>query len=283
MFCFQRIHDLACAAGDSQAKGFLIGATSGRTTLNGEGLQHQDGHSHILSSTIPNCLSYDPAFSYEIAVIIKDGIQKMFVEQKNYFYYITTMNENYEHPQMPKGAEEGIIKGMYKLLPGKKPAIRLIGSGSILNESIKAKELLKNYDIESEVWSVTSFNLLRKNGMEIERKNQLNPNKKEIKTYVEECFEDDSIPVVASTDYMRAYAEQIRPYVKADYTVLGTDGFGRSDSRKNLREFFEIDATSITRAAAYTLHKNKLLNKAQLKQIYDDLEVDPLKPNPWEV
>jgi len=172
---------------------------------------------------------------------------------------------------------------MYKLLPGKKPAIRLIGSGSILNESIKAKELLKNYDIESEVWSVTSFNLLRKNGMEIERKNQLNPNKKEIKTYVEECFEDDSIPVVASTDYMRAYAEQIRPYVKADYTVLGTDGFGRSDSRKNLREFFEIDATSITRAAAYTLHKNNLLNKAKLKQIYDDLEVDPLKPNPWEV
>jgi pyruvate dehydrogenase E1 component len=228
-------------------------------------------------------LSYDPAFSYEIAVIIKDGIQKMFVEQKNYFYYITTMNENYEHPQMPKGAEEGIIKGMYKLLPEKKPAIRLIGSGSILNESIKAKELLKNYDIESEVWSVTSFNLLRKNGMEVERKNQLNPNKKDIKTYVEECFEDDSIPVVASTDYMRAYAEQIRPYVKADYTVLGTDGFGRSDSRKNLREFFEIDATSITRAAAYTLHKNNLLNKTKLKQIYDDLEVDPLKPNPWEV
>jgi pyruvate dehydrogenase E1 component len=207
----------------------------------------------------------------------------MFVEQKNYFYYITTMNENYEHPQMPKGAEEGIIKGMYKLLPEKKPAIRLIGSGSILNESIKAKELLKNYDIESEVWSVTSFNLLRKNGMEVERKNQLNPNKKDIKTYVEECFEDDSIPVVASTDYMRTYAEQIRPYVKADYTVLGTDGFGRSDSRKNLREFFEIDATSITRAAAYTLHKNNLLNKTKLKQIYDDLEVDPLKPNPWEV
>ena len=193
------------------------------------------------------------------------------------------MNENYEHPQMPNGVEEGIIKGMYNLLPEKKPAIRLIGSGSILNESIKAKELLKNYDIESEVWSVTSFNLLRKNGMEIERKNQLNPNKKEIKTYVEECFQDDSIPVVASTDYMRAYAEQIRPYVKADYTVLGTDGFGRSDSRKNLREFFEIDAISITRAAAYTLHKNNLLNKTKLKQIYDDLEVDPLKPNPWEV
>src|SRR6056300_1411365 len=283
MFGFQRIHDLAWAAGDSQAKGFLIGATSGRTTLNGEGLQHQDGHSHILSSTIPNCLSYDPTFSYEIAVIIKDGIQKMYVEQKNYFYYITTMNENYEHPPMPEGAEEGIIKGMYKLLPAKKPVIRLLGSGSILNESIKAKELLSTYGVESEVWSVTSFNLLRKDGMEIERINQLNPTKKEQKTYVEKCFEDSSIPVVASTDYMRSYAEQIRPYVKSDYTVLGTDGFGRSDSRENLREFFEIDANSIVRAAAYTLYKSGALNKTELKTIYEDIEVDPLKPNPWEV
>ena len=283
MFGFQRIHDLAWAAGDSQAKGFLIGATSGRTTLNGEGLQHQDGHSHILSSTIPNCLSYDPTFSYEVAVIIKDGIQKMFVEQKNYFYYITTMNENYEHPPMPKGAEDGIIKGMYKLLPSKKPLIRLLGSGSILNESIKAKEILNSFGIESEVWSVTSFNLLRKDGMETERFNQLNPTKKEKKTYVEECFADCEIPVIASTDYMRAYAEQIRPYIKSDYAVLGTDGFGRSDSRKNLREFFEIDANSIARASAYTLFKNNLIDKNKLKEIYEDLEVDPLKPNPWEV
>ena len=184
---------------------------------------------------------------------------------------------------MPKGVEDGIIKGMYKLLPAKKPVIRLIGSGSILNESIKAKDILTNYGIESEVWSVTSFNLLRKDGMEVERRNQLNPNKKELKTYVEECFEDSSIPVIASTDYMRAYAEQIRPYIKADYTVLGTDGFGRSDSRASLREFFEIDANSIARAAAYTLFKNNVLDKSKLKQIYDDLEVDPLKPNPWEV
>ena len=172
---------------------------------------------------------------------------------------------------------------MYKLLPAKKPALRLLGSGSILNESIKAKELLSKYGIESEVWSVTSFNLLRKNGMETERANQLNPTKKEQKTYVEECFDDYSIPIVASTDYMRSYAEQIRPYVKSDYTVLGTDGFGRSDSRENLREFFEIDANSITRAAVYTLFKNKVIDKAQLKKVYDDLEVDPLKPNPWEV
>ena len=207
----------------------------------------------------------------------------MYVEQKNYFYYITTMNENYEHPPMPKGAEDGIIKGMYKLLPAKKPALRLLGSGSILNESIKAKELLSKYGIESEVWSVTSFNLLRKNGMETERANQLNPTKKEQKTYVEECFDDYSIPIVASTDYMRSYAEQIRPYVKSDYTVLGTDGFGRSDSRENLREFFEIDASSITRAAVYTLFKNKIIDNAQLKEVYDDIEVDPLKPNPWEV
>jgi pyruvate dehydrogenase E1 component len=216
-------------------------------------------------------------------VIIKDGIQKMYVEQKNYFYYITTMNENYEHPPIPEGAEEGIIKGMYKLLPAKNPVIRLLGSGSILNESIKAKELLSTYGVESEVWSVTSFNLLRKDGMEIERINQLNPTKKEEKTYVEECFENNPIPVVASTDYMRSYAEQIRPYVNSDYTVLGTDGFGRSDSRESLREFFEIDANSIVRAAAYTLHKNKIMDKTQLKKIYDDIEVDPLKPNPWEV
>jgi pyruvate dehydrogenase E1 component len=283
MFGFQRIHDLAWAAGDSQAKGFLIGATSGRTTLNGEGLQHQDGHSHILSSTIPNCLSYDPTFSYEVAVIIKDGIQKMYVDQKNYFYYITTTNENYEHPPMPKGSEEGIVKGMYKLIDSKTPAIRLLGSGSILNESIKAKSILDNYGIESEIWSVTSFNLLRKDGMEVERYNQLNPTKKEKQTYVEECFKNQSIPVIASTDYMRSYAEQIRPYIKDDFTVLGTDGFGRSDSRSSLREFFEIDASSIVRASAYTLFKNGTLDKKKLKEIYDDLEVDPLKPNPWEV
>jgi pyruvate dehydrogenase E1 component len=283
MFGFQRIHDLAWAAGDSQAKGFLIGATSGRTTLNGEGLQHQDGHSHILSSTIPNCLSYDPTFSYEVAVIIKDGIQKMYVEQKNYFYYITTTNENYEHPPMPKGSEEGIVKGMYKLIESKAPLIRLLGSGSILNESIKAKSILDNYGIESEIWSVTSFNLLRKDGMEVERFNQLNPTQKEKQTYVEECFRDKSIPVIASTDYMRSYAEQIRPYIKDDFTVLGTDGFGRSDSRSSLREFFEIDANSIVRASAYTLFKNKSISKDKLEQIYDDMGVDPLKPNPWEV
>ena len=282
MFGFQRIHDLAWAAGDAQAKGFLIGATSGRTTLNGEGLQHQDGHSHILSSTIPNCLSYDPAFSYEVAVIIKDGIQKMYVDQKNYFYYITTTNENYQHPQMPEGSEDGIIRGMYKLIEADKPVIRLLGSGSILRESVKARDILQKYKISAEVWSVTSFNLLRKDGMETERYNQLNPNSKEKKSYVGTCFESNPIPVIASTDYMRSYAEQIRPYIDEDFTVLGTDGFGRSDSREMLREFFEIDANSIVRASAYTLYKNGNLNKNILDKIYKDIGVDSTKINPWE-
>ena len=282
MFGFQRVHDLSWAAGDAQARGFLIGATSGRTTLNGEGLQHQDGHSHILSSTIPNCLSYDPAYSYEVAVILQDGIQKMYVDQKNYFYYITTMNETYHHPEMPKGSEEGIIKGMYKIQSCDKPKIRLLGSGAILNEALKASDILKKYDIESEIWSVTSFNLLRKNGMEIERINQLDPLNTRL-TYVEECFGDEDIPVIAASDYMRAYAEQIRPYIHNDYTTLGTDGYGRSDSRKNLREFFEVNDFSISRAAIYSLFKKNLISKEKIKEIYKDLNIDPSKPNPWEV
>ena len=283
MFGFQRIHDLAWAAGDAQAKGFLIGATSGRTTLNGEGLQHQDGHSHVLSSTIPNCLSYDPAFAYELAVIIKDGIKKMYVDKENYFYYITTTNENYEHPPMIKGAEESIIKGMHKIESAENPNIRLIGSGAILRESIRAKSILDTYKIKSEVWSVTSFNLLRKDGMEVERFNQLNPDLDEKISYVEECFDGESIPVIASTDYMRSYAEQIRPYIKAKYNVLGTDGYGRSDSREMLRGFFEINANSIVRASAYSLFKEGTIDKKQLDIIYNDMGVDSSKPNPWEV
>ena len=283
MFGFQRIHDLAWAAGDAQAKGFLIGATSGRTTLNGEGLQHQDGHSHVLSSTIPNCLSYDPAFAYELAVIIKDGIKKMYVDKENYFYYITTTNENYEHPPMIEGAEESIIKGMHKIESAENPNIRLIGSGAILRESIRAKSILDTYKIKSEVWSVTSFNLLRKDGMEVERFNQLNPDLEEKISYVEECFDGESIPVIASTDYMRSYAEQIRPYIKAKYNVLGTDGYGRSDSREMLRGFFEINASSIVRASAYSLFKEGTIDKKQLDIIYNDMGVDSSKPNPWEV
>ena len=283
MFGFQRVHDLSWAAGDAQAKGFLIGATSGRTTLNGEGLQHQDGHSHILSSTIPNCLSYDPAYAYEVAVIVKDGIKKMYVDQENYFYYITTINENYFHPEMPDGSEEGIIKGMYKLIEEDNADVRLIGSGAILREAIKAREILKKYKITAEVWSVTSFNLLRKNGMEVERKNHLNPDKDSELSYVEQCFSDKDIPVIAATDYMRSYSEQIRPYVKSSYHTLGTDGYGRSDSRQTLRDFFEIDSTNISRSAIYALYKKNHISKEQIIDFYEDLEVDSDKPNPWEV
>ncbi|MDC3113879.1 pyruvate dehydrogenase (acetyl-transferring), homodimeric type [Gammaproteobacteria bacterium] len=283
MFGFQRVHDLSWAAGDAQAKGFLIGATSGRTTLNGEGLQHQDGHSHILSSTIPNCLSYDPAYAYEVAVIVKDGIKKMYVDQENYFYYITTINENYSHPEMPNGSEEGIIKGMYKLIEEENADVRLIGSGAILREAIKSREILKKYNITAEVWSATSFNLLRKNGMEVERKNHLNPDKDSELSYVEQCFSDKDIPVIAATDYMRSYSEQIRPYIKSPYHTLGTDGYGRSDSRETLRDFFEVDSTNISRSAIYALYKKNHFSKEQIIDFYKDLEVDANKPNPWEV
>jgi len=283
MFGFQRIHDLAWAAGDAQAKGFLIGATSGRTTLNGEGLQHQDGHSHVLSSTIPNCLSYDPAYAYELAIIFKDGIEKMFVQQKNYYYYITVTNENYEQPEQPKGIEEDVIKGLYKVSSCSNPQIRLLGSGAILKESIAAQEALKKYSINAEVWSATSFNLLRKDGMEAERYNQLNPHKEKQKTHIDKCFGDHDIPVIATTDYMRVYADQIRPYIYSSYAVLGTDGFGRSDTREELREFFEINTNHIVRLTAFTLFKESKISKELLDDIYKDIKVDPAKPNPWEV
>ncbi len=283
MFGFQRIHDLAWAAGDAQAKGFLIGATSGRTTLNGEGLQHQDGHSHILSSTIPNCKSYDPAYGYEIAVIIEHGLKEMFEEKKNYFYYLTVTNERYIQPQKPKekDIEKNIIKGMHRIIKNEDPDVRLLGSGSLLQESIKAAEMLKDYDVKSEIWSVTSFNMLRKDGMEIENQNIKNPTLKQKKSFVEEAFSENDIPTIASTDYMRAYSEQIRPYMQSPYYTLGTDGFGRSDSRAKLREFFEIDSNSIVMTCAYALHKNKKLSKKDLQKIYKDIKVDKNKISPW--
>jgi len=283
MFGFQRIHDLAWAAGDSQAKGFLIGATSGRTTLNGEGLQHQDGHSHIFSSTIPNCRSYDPAYAYELAVIFKDGIKKMFIDLENYYYYITVTNENYIQPSQPKNSDEGIIKGLYKLMDQSDPQVTLIGSGSILNESIKAQKVLESLGIMADVWSATSFNMLRKDGMEKERFNELNPTAKKKKTYVEECLPSIDKPVIAATDYIRAYPEQIRGFVKAPYYTLGTDGYGRSDSRQKLREFFEVDANNITRMAIYSLFRKGDISKKEITSFYKKLKVDPSKPNPWEV
>ena len=249
MFGFQRIGDLAWAAGDMQARGFLLGATSGRTTLNGEGLQHQDGHSHILANTIPNCITYDPTYAYELVVILRDGMRRMLEEQENVFYYITTLNENYPQPEMPSGIEDDIISGMYLLKEGAKtkgkkklPKVQLLGCGSILREVEAAAELLMNdYGVSSDIWSVTSFNELTREAQSVQRWNMLNPEKKPKVSFVGGKLAKQEGPVIAATDYVKAYAEQIRSEVKSSYTVLGTDGFGRSDSRENLRRFFEVD------------------------------------------
>ena len=283
MFGFQRIHDLAWAAGDAQAKGFLIGATSGRTTLNGEGLQHQDGHSHILSATIPNCKSYDPAFGYELAVIIEHGLKEMYENKKNNFYYLTVTNERYIQPPKPKSKsiDKNIIKGMHRVIEVKEPKIRLLGSGAILNECFKASEILNDYGIDNEVWSVTSFNMLRKDGMETENENIKNPLSKDKKSFVAKSFSENDIPTVASTDYMRAYSEQIRPYMSSPYYTLGTDGFGRSDSREKLREFFEIDANNIVMTSAYALFKEGTLDKKEMQKIYKKCDLKRNKNSPW--
>lgn len=247
MFGFQRIGDLCWAAGDLQARGFLMGGTAGRTTLNGEGLQHQDGHSHILASTIPNCVCYDPAFAYELAVIIHTGMEQMFVRKEARYYYITLMNENYPHPQMPEGVVNGIIKGMYLLQKTSQeqanaPKVQLLGSGTILREVLAASIILQtDFDVLADVWSVTSFNELRKDGLSTNRWNMLNPQSTQKKSYVTKCLEETEGPVIASSDYIKIYADQIREFVPRTYKVLGTDGFGRSDSREKLRHFFEVD------------------------------------------
>ncbi|MFK8050501.1 MAG: pyruvate dehydrogenase (acetyl-transferring), homodimeric type [Halioglobus sp.] len=244
MFGFQRIGDLAWAAGDSQARGFLIGATAGRTTLNGEGLQHQDGHSHILAGTIPNCVSYDPAYAFELAVIIQDGMRKMYEEGQNKFYYITTMNENYFHPEMPQGVEENIIKGMYRLKSStlkNKPKVQLLGGGTILREVEAAAEILeKDYEVAADVWSLTSVNELHREGKSVVRWNLLHPEEEAKTPFVTSELQGESGPFIAATDYMKSYADQLREFVPGRYVVLGTDGFGRSDTRDKLRKFFEV-------------------------------------------
>ncbi len=289
MFGFQRIGDLAWAAGDMQARGFLIGATFGRTTLNGEGLQHQDGHSHILASTIPNCISYDPTFGYELALIVRDGMRRMYEEQENVFYYISTLNENYPHDEMPKGCEDGIIKGMYLLKEGKKskaktkpPRVQLLGSGAILHEVIAAAGLLKDdFGVEADIWSVTSFNELARDGQEVTRKNLMAPEeKKPAQSYVAQCLAKQEGPVIASTDSMKAYAEQIRAFVPARYSVLGTDGFGRSDSRENLRRFFEVDRYYVTVAAIKALADEGIINAKEVTKALKRYNIDVNKPNP---
>ena len=255
MFGFQRIHDLAWAAGDSRARGFLLGATSGRTTLNGEGLQHQDGHSHILASTIPNCRSYDPAFSYEISTIIQEGIKDMYVQGNDRFYYLTLMNENYQHPKRPKNAtSKNIINGAYKFLEAKNPSIRMLASGVTLNFAIQAEKLLSKMNVIAEIWSITSFNELYKGAIESDRNNRLEINNSP--SHVEECFSNE-MTTIAVSEYIRSYPNQIRQWVKGDYIVLGTDGFGRSDTRDKLRDHFEINANHIALNALYSLNMKK--------------------------
>ena len=284
MFGFQRIGDLAWAAGDSRARGFMLGGTAGRTTLNGEGLQHEDGHSHILAGTIPNCISYDPTFQYEVAVIVHKGLQRMYVDQEDVYYYLTLMNENYAHPDMPMGAEEGIIKGLYRFSKTAKPAkkhVNLMGSGTILVQAIKAAELLKeDFGVTSDIWSATSFNELARDGQDAARHNRLNPLADEQVPYVTEVLQDVTGPVIAATDYMKNYAEQIRAYVPQNYVVLGTDGYGRSDSRVNLRRFFEVDANHIASAAMVQLFKDGTVSEKDLKAALAKYDIDGAKPNP---
>jgi len=283
MFGFQRVGDLAWAAGDSQAKGFLLGATAGRTTLNGEGLQHQDGHSHILASTVPNCVSYDPTYAYELAVILQDGLRRMYAEKENVFYYITLMNENYVHGAMPEGAEEGIRRGMYRLRKGGKQALRvqLLGAGTILREVEAAAEMLESdYGVSADIWSVTSFNQLRREGMEIERWNLLHPQDEQKQPWVWQCLADTEGPVIASTDHIKLYADQIRPYVRRSYRVLGTDGFGRSDSRVKLRYFFEVDRNFVVLAALKALADEGKIKPSVVSEAMKKFGVDAEKPFP---
>ncbi|MGD8710748.1 MAG: pyruvate dehydrogenase (acetyl-transferring), homodimeric type, partial [Ectothiorhodospiraceae bacterium] len=287
MFGFQRVGDLAWAAGDMQAKGFLMGGTAGRTTLNGEGLQHEDGHSHLMASTIPNCTSYDPTFPYEMAVIIQHGLKRMFEDQEKVFYYITMMNENYPQPAMPKGAEEGIRRGMYQFRAGGKgkTRVQLMGSGTIFREVIAAADLLKDdWGVDSDLWSCTSFTELRRDGIDAERWNMFHPtSKKPRKPYVTECLEGHDGPAVAATDYMRSFADQIRPYMDRRYVVLGTDGYGRSDTRENLRRFFEVDRYYVAVAALKALADEGTIPAKKVADAIKKYGVDPEKPNPVTV
>ena len=286
MFGLQRVGDLAWAAGDMRCRGFLLGGTAGRTTLNGEGLQHEDGHSHVLASTIPSCVAYDPTFAYEVAVIIQDGLRRMLKDQEDIYYYITLMNENYSHPAMPAGAEEGIRRGMYLFSEGRNtggPRVQLLGSGTILREVISAAQLLEQeFGVHADVWSCPSFNELRRNGVEAERWNLLHPAQPPRKSYVEQCLGGREGPVVAASDYMRAFAEQIRPYVPRRYVCLGTDGFGRSDYRVALRRFFEVDRHYVTVAALNALADEGVLPKSKVEGAIARYGIDAEKSPPWK-
>ncbi len=289
MFGFQRVGDFIWAAGDSQARGFLIGGTAGRTTLAGEGLQHQDGHSHLLSSTVPNCRSYDPAFACELAVIVHDGLKRMFEQEERVFYYITCMNENYQHPALPDGARDGILKGMYELRSagkGKKdrPRVQLMGSGTILREVIGAAAMLsEEHGVDADIWSVTSFNELRRDALSVTRRNRLNPERKPAACYVEQCLQGREGPFVAATDYMTAVPDQVREWVPGRYVTLGTDGYGRSDSRAALRNHFEVDRRYIVAAALAALAADGKLKPAVVTKAIKAYGIDPEKPDPVEL
>ncbi len=286
MFGFQRIGDLAWAAGDSRARGFLLGATAGRTTLNGEGLQHEDGHSHLLAATIPNCVAYDPCFAYELAVIIQNGLERMIENQEDVYFYITVMNENYTHPDMPKGAQQGIIDGIYLYSKStvKGPTIQLMGSGVILREVIEAASILESdFKIAANVFSVTSFNELRKNALDIERWNRLNPDKGQKISHIESAIIDTDSPIIASTDYMKSFPEQIARFLPNKFIALGTDGYGRSDSREALRSFFEVDRYYIVIAALTELVNTKKIDSSILLKAIKKYQLDGNKPNPMNV
>ena len=286
MFGFQRIGDSAWQAADMRARGFLLGATAGRTTLNGEGLQHEDGHSHLLAGAIPNCKAYDPTFGFEVAVILQHGMKQMLEDQVDEYYYLTLMNENYPHPDMPEGAAEGILKGMYLLKDAGKPKkgelrVQLLGSGTILREAIAAAELLdKDFGVSADIWSCPSFTELRRDGFEAERYNRFHPEGEQKKAYVTSCLEGRQGPAIAATDYVRAFADQIRAFVPMKYTVLGTDGFGRSDTRANLRRFFEVDRYYIAHAAIAALAAEGKMNGKDVARAIKQYKIDADRLNP---
>ena len=295
MFGFQRIGDFAWAGADSQSRGFLIGATAGRTTLAGEGLQHQDGHSHLLASTIPNCIAYDPTYAYELAVIVRSGLKRMYEDMDSVFYYITTMNENYFQPEMPDGVEDGILRGIYLLEDGGdkkfRPTnpnkvfgenrIRLLGSGTILLEVREAaRRLREEYGVSVDVWSVTSYNELRREALGVERENTLNPDKKPVKPFVTEQLGKEKGPIISATDYMKIYSDQLREFMPDNYRVLGTDGFGRSDTREKLRHFFEVDSKYIMLAALTELQKFEAVSSKDIKSFMKKNGISSSKPDP---
>ncbi|BDE05433.1 pyruvate dehydrogenase E1 component [Vulcanimicrobium alpinum] len=289
MFGFQRIGDFAWAAGDMRTRGFLLGGTSGRTTLNGEGLQHEDGHAHLFAASIPNCMPYDPTFGYEVATIVQDGVRRMLAEQEDVYYYLSLLNENYQHPAMPAGAEDGILRGMYLLRDGGaqgkgQPRVQLMGSGAILREVIAAGDLLRDdFGVVADVWSCTSFTMLHRDGESAARWNLLHPTEEPRRAFVSQQLDGHAGPVIAATDYVKTFAEQIRPFVERRFHALGTDGFGRSDTRKQLRSFFEVDRRWIALAALKTLADEGTIDRAKVADAIARYGIDPAKPEPTTV